>query len=522
MRFAKAVPQPPPNQESRAQFIKRCRIHRNPDRLQSMRKRHSPWPEREPKHVNGLDFDPVATVAREKAPNAPDSVSNRRSGRRKVQNPQAPDFRPHALQNQRRQAENQAAVPGKPRRVPQYAPANSRDTVCMAPCTTRALRSSTPANRSPTASPKWAPRSPATSTAKSSSWSACSRARPFFLVRPRPRHPGRRHLRLRRRLQLRQGPALLRRRQAHQGPRRAHRGQERPHRRRHSRHRPHPRLPAQALPPAPPQDAAHRRPARQALAPHRKNRGRLRRLLHPQPLRHRLRHGLRRALPQPPRHLSHARRPPSANPTWTLITGPSTPRRLPPAPSPVGSRWPRHRPHSAQARRHAPAGGKPLRRGHPLPLCLRHGQPRLGLHRGLRAPAPEFPSALSSAFPRRVAGLHLAPGGRRAHPPRRPRAGTWSCPSASSRAATTAPSTTPSTPPPPSPIITARCSRSSGNLPAHHGRKAARSEGCRRYHSLRAGANPCLPIPHLRSEHPSPRRRLPPRRPCQPPMAGSS
>jgi hypoxanthine phosphoribosyltransferase len=47
-------------------------------------------------------------------------------------------------------------------------------------------------------------------------------------------------------------------------------------------------------------------------------RGRLCRLLHPQPLRHRLRHGLRRALPQPSRHLPHDARP-------SRIADPETP-----------------------------------------------------------------------------------------------------------------------------------------------------------------------------------------------------
>ena len=39
------------------------------------------------------------------------------------------------------------------------------------------------------------------------------------------------------------------------------------------------------------------------------------------------------------------------------------------------------------------AGGEALRRGRPLPLCLRHGQPGLGFHGGRRSPAPAFPWA---------------------------------------------------------------------------------------------------------------------------------
>ncbi len=57
-----------------------------------------------------------------------------------------------------------------------------------------------------------------------------------------------------------------------------------------------------------PKIPAHRHAARQALPPHRENRGRLRRFLHPQPFCHRLWDGLRRALPQPARYLHHGTR----------------------------------------------------------------------------------------------------------------------------------------------------------------------------------------------------------------------
>ncbi len=70
-----------------------------------------------------LDGDAIAAVAGEEAADAPDAVADGGGRGGEVEDAQAADLGPPALQHQRGDAEHKPAKPGKARRIPQHAPA---------------------------------------------------------------------------------------------------------------------------------------------------------------------------------------------------------------------------------------------------------------------------------------------------------------------------------------------------------------------------------------------------------------
>ena len=77
-----------------------------------------------PNRCTGCDRDSVAAVAGEKAADAPYAVADCRRRGAQIQRAQRPDLRAQTLQNQRRNAKNEPAVPGKASVIPQNAPAD--------------------------------------------------------------------------------------------------------------------------------------------------------------------------------------------------------------------------------------------------------------------------------------------------------------------------------------------------------------------------------------------------------------
>src|SRR5271169_2858770 len=64
----------------------------------------------------------IAAVPRKKASDAANAVTDGGCGRGEVERPQGPNPGSPALQNQGADAKYQSAEPGKPGRIPQYAP----------------------------------------------------------------------------------------------------------------------------------------------------------------------------------------------------------------------------------------------------------------------------------------------------------------------------------------------------------------------------------------------------------------